>query len=225
MLFNIAMPLFVLLIFWLSPLNSGAQARFSTHLSEFAFPVGAGYALLILSNLVYNSFGLDADGMDFYYRAPASFHDILLAKNLAHSALLALETALVWLGVCVLFHPPSASIILATLAGLLFALPVNLAAGNLLSLYFPKKFDFAAFGRQRASGATILASFGVQGFAVGLASVILAFGFFEHRLWMADAILVVLSAVAAAGYLRLLRFCDRLALERREILTAELSRA
>ncbi len=225
MLFNIVVPLFVLLVFRLSAAKGPEELKFFVHLSEFAFPVGAAYALLILSNLVYNCFGLEADGIEFYYRAPASFREILLAKNLAHSAVLALETVLVWLGVCVLYQPPSASIVLATLTGLIFALPVNLAAGNLLSLYFPKKFDFGVFGRQRASGATILASFGVQGFVVGLTGVILTFGYFERRLWMADAALLVFAAAATAGYFRLLRRCDRLALERREILTGELSRA
>ena len=56
------------------------------------------------------------------------------------------------------YGPPAPGIALATLAGLLFAAPVNLAAGNLLSIYSPKKLDYSTFGRQRASQTTVLVS-------------------------------------------------------------------
>ena len=39
---------------------------------------------------------------------------------------------------------------------------MNFAAGNLLSMYSPKKRDFSTFGRQNVSQTTVLASFGVQ---------------------------------------------------------------
>ena len=64
-----------------------------------AFPAAAGYALLILTNLVYNNFGGDAAGIQFFYASPVRFSQIVLAKNLTHATILVLEMALAWVAV------------------------------------------------------------------------------------------------------------------------------
>ena len=97
----------------------------------------------------------------------------MLAKNLAHSTILALEMVLVWIGASLIYKPPALATTLATIAGILFALPVNLTIGNLLSISSPKKIDYGTFGRQRASNTTVFASFGVQIVVVGLAAITL----------------------------------------------------
>jgi ABC-2 type transport system permease protein len=225
MLFTLIMPVVVLLIFRLTPSSSGNADAFLVRAPDLAFPAGAAYALLVLTNLVYNNFGADAAGIQFFFAAPVRFREILLAKNLAHAAVLALETILVWLAVCFVFRRPSLGVTLATLAGLFFALLVNLTVGNLLSLSSPKKIDFGTFGRQRASNITVFASLGVQIAVFGLASLTLLAARRHAEVWRATLIFLALTAIAAAGYALVLSRADQMALGRRETLIAELSRA
>ena len=225
MLFTMIMPVVVLLIFRLTPSSSGNADAFLVRAPDLAFPAGAAYALLVLTNLVYNNFGADAAGIQFFFAAPVRFREILLAKNLAHAAVLALETILVWLAVCFVFRRPSLDVTLATLAGLFFALLVNLTVGNLLSLASPKKIDFGAFGRQRASNTTVFASFGVQIAVFVLAALTLLAARRHGEIWLATLIFLALAAIAAAAYALLLSRADQMALARRETLIAELSRA
>ena len=225
MLFTMIMPVVVLLIFRLTPSSSGNADAFLVRAPDLAFPAGAAYALLVLTNLVYNNFGADAAGIQFFFAAPVRFREILLAKNLAHAAVLALETILVWLAVCFVFRRPSLDVTLATLAGLFFALLVNLTVGNLLSLASPKKIDFGTFGRQRASNTTVFASFGVQIAVFGLAGLTLLAARRQGEVWLATLIFLGLAAIAAAGYALVLSRADQMVLARRETLIAELSRA
>jgi ABC-2 type transport system permease protein len=225
MLFTMIMPVVVLVLFRLTPSRSGDEQGFLVRAPDLAFPVGAAYSLLILTNLVYNNFGADAAGIQFYFVWPVRFRQILMAKNLAHAGVLALETVLVWLVVCLVFRPPSAGVTLATLAGLFFALLVNLSVGNLLSISSPKKIDYGTFGRQRASNITVFASFGVQIAIFGLAALVLLTARRFGRFWLATLLFMGLSAIALAAYALVLNRADQLALARRETLISELSRA
>ncbi len=72
-----------------------------------------------------------------------------------------------WIAVGFLYGRPGLDVTIASLAGLLFAAPVNFSAGNLLSIYSPKKLDFSSFGRQRASQMTVLISLGSASFRRG----------------------------------------------------------
>ena len=40
---------------------------------DMAFPGAAAYALLVLTNLVYNNFGADSGGIQFFYASPVQF--------------------------------------------------------------------------------------------------------------------------------------------------------
>ena len=62
-------------------------------------------------------------------------------KNLAHAVIFALEVALVWLGTSLLYRPPSLRVTLATFAAILFAVPIDFAAGNIFSIYSPTKIE------------------------------------------------------------------------------------
>jgi ABC-2 type transport system permease protein len=214
-------PIVMLLVFGLGG-RSGASAGFLQHWPELALPVGAAYALLLLTNLIYNNFGPDGGGIQFFLASPASFRSVVLGKNLAHMGVLALEVMVLGIGVSVLFRLPSVTTIAVTLAGLLFAAPVNLAAGNLLSLYSPKKIEFGTFGRQRASQITVLASFAIQIAVFGVGALTMFAARYYGRPWLAIVIFVGLAGVAFSFYTFALGRVDRLALGRREVLTTEL---
>ena len=226
MLFTLIMPVFILFIFRLTPSSSGRHSgSFLDRSSDMAFPIGAAYALLILTNLVYNNFGPEGAGVQTYFTAPVPIRSVMLAKNLAHSAILIFEIVLVWIGASLLFQPPNAGIVLATLAGMAFALPVNLAAGDLLSISSPKKIDYSTFGRQRASNTTVFASFGVQIVVVGIAALTLITTRVFGRIWLATLVFFLFAAVAWTLYFLVLNKVGPMALEKREEIIAELTRA
>jgi ABC-2 type transport system permease protein len=223
MLLTLVTPIIMLLIFGLGQGRSG-QGGFLQRSPDLGFPAGAAYSLLLLTNLVYNNFGADGGGIQFFLASPVRFRRVVLGKNLAHMTVLALEMMVVWIGVSVLFHPPTFALTIATLAGMLFAAPVNLAVGNLLSLYSPKRIEFGTFGRQRASQLTVLISFGVQIVVFGVAAATLLLARHYREIWLAPAVFLLLAGLSFAVYGFVLQRVDRLALGRREILTTELCR-
>jgi ABC-2 type transport system permease protein len=225
MLFTLVMPVVVLLILRLGPANAARQGHALDFRAGVAFPAGVAYALLILGNLIYNNFGADARGVQFFFLSPVPFREIVLAKNLAHAAVFGMEIVLVWIAACLLFGAPAPGVTLATLAGALFGALANFLVGNLMSLYAPKKYDFAVFGRQRAAGMTVLANLGVQIVVIGLAAATLVMAARYGRLWLAALVFLALAAIAFAGYAIVLGRIGRLALDRRESLIAELCRA
>ncbi|MFZ0539742.1 MAG: hypothetical protein WA261_16680, partial [Candidatus Sulfotelmatobacter sp.] len=151
MLLNLVMPIFALLVFRFGGMNAARHSGlFVARTPNLAFPLAAAYTLLMLTNLVYNTFGGDAGGIQFFYASPVSFRQIVLGKNLTHATILCFEIVIALIAVTLLYGRPALDIRIATLAGLLFAAPVNFAVGNILSLYSPKKLDYSKFGRQRA---------------------------------------------------------------------------
>lgn len=225
MLFTFVMPVVILLIFRFGAGKGGGSGGVLVRATDLAFPVGAAYTLLILTNLVYNSLGGDAVGVQMFFLAPVRFREILMAKNLAHSLVTAVEIVLVWLAVCILYRRPSAAITVATICGMAFSLLVTLSAGDLMSMYSPKKIDYAVFGRQRASGATALASIGIQAAVLGLCALAAMVARAYGRIWIATVIFVFLAALAAACYAMVLDRVDAVALKHRETIITELSRA
>jgi ABC-2 type transport system permease protein len=224
MLLSLIMPVFMLLVFRMGPLNpshSGALNR----TPDMAFPGAAAYALLVLTNLVYNSFGGDSGGIQFFYASPVNFRQIVLGKNVTHGAIILLNTIFAWIAVRYLYGPPHLSVAVATLTGLLFAAPLNFTAGNLLSLYSPKKRDFSAFGRQNVTQTTVLASFGMQILIVGCGIGVFAIARLYQNLWIATLLFLILAAISIPIYVSVLGRLDKIALQRRETLISELSRA
>ncbi|MGO9084859.1 MAG: hypothetical protein ACLQBK_06500 [Candidatus Sulfotelmatobacter sp.] len=224
MLLTLIMPIFMLLIFRLGPANPMRQSSFFTRAPDMAFPAAAAYALLVLTNFVYNSFGADAGGIQFFYASPVHFRQIVLGKNLTHGAILAANTALAWIAVTYLYGAPTPAISVATLAGLLFAAPLNFTAGNLLSIYSPRKRDFSTFGRQNVSQTTVLASLAVQAVTVGVGAAAFMLARFYKNLWIATLMFLVLSMISFPLYVMVLKRLDAIAIERRETLIAELCR-
>jgi ABC-2 type transport system permease protein len=226
MLLTLIMPVFVLVIFRFGPMNSARHSgSFFARTPNLAFPSAAGYTLLMLTNLVYNNFGGDAGGIQFFFASPVSFHEIVLGKNLTHFAILAVETIVAWMGVSYLYGRPALDVTIATLAGLLFAAPLNFSVGNLLSIYTPKKLDYSTFGRQRASQVTVLISLGLQIVVVGIGTTVFWVARHYGNFWIATVILLLLAGISLSGYAMILGRMNRIAQERRETLVAELCRA
>ncbi len=225
MLLTLIMPVFMLIVVRLGPMSAMHHRGLFGPSSDMAFPMVGAYALLILTNLVYNSLGGDAGGILFFFASPVSFRQIILAKNLTHAIVLIVEAAVAWIAVAFFFGIPTFPVVVATLAGLFFGAPANFAAGNLLSLYSPKRIDHAAFGRQRASQLTVFLSLLVQLVVIGLGVGAFWLGRFLDNLWITTVVFLVLSVVTWGAYWMTLSQADTIALNRREQLVAELCRA
>ena len=226
MLLTLIMPIFVLILLRFGALNAARQSGAAfTHLPDMAFPAAAAYTLLMLTNLVCNSFGADAAGIQFYFASPVTFRQIVLAKNLTHAGILAAETLVAWLAVSFLYGPPAFSVTIASLAGLLFAAPLNFSVGNLLSIYAPKKVDYSSFRNQKPSQMSVLISLGVQMFVVGVGALVFWIAGHDGNFWIATVILLMLAGISLTGYRIVLNRMDSLALERQGTLVAELCRA
>jgi len=225
MLLTLIMPIFMLIIFRLGPLSTMRHSNAFSRTPDMAFPGAAAYSLLVLTNLVFNSFGGDGGGIQFFYASPVRFRQIVLGKNLTHAGILILNAVFAWIAVTYLYGPPHLAVTVATLTGLLFAAPLNFTAGNLLSIYSPKKRDFATFGRQNVSQTTVLASFGTQIAIVGLGVGVFALARLYKNLWIAVLLFLLLSALSIPVYIVMLHRLDGIALQRRETLLAELCRA
>jgi hypothetical protein len=218
MLLTFVTPIIMLVVFGVR----GRSGGFLDNSPDLALPIGSAYALLLLTNLIYNTFGADGGGVQFFLASPASFRSVVLGKNLAHMAVLAAEVVVLGVGVSLLFRPPSLLAVATTVAGLLFAAPLNLAAGNLLSLYSPKKIEVATFGRQRASQLTVLASFILQILIFGVGALTIFAARHYASPWLAVILFLALAAVSFTIYGLVLSRIDPLAQRRREILTTEL---
>jgi ABC-2 type transport system permease protein len=219
LLFTMIMPMVVVLL-----LGVGKKSMLGSH-TDFFFPIGAGYCLLVMTNIVYNSFGGDGGGIQSLLMAPVSFRQIVFAKNLAQSAVLMTEVAILFAGITVIYHTPSATFIVLTFVWYMFAAPLNFGAGNLLSIYYPKKIDYAVFGRQRASETTIFASLLVQLLAMGLGALAIYAGYASSNMWLSTLILSVLAIPSITAYVILMGRIDGIVKTRREVLATELCKA
>ncbi len=226
MLLTLIMPVFALLILRFGAMNAVRQSGGGfTHIQDMAFPAAAGYSLLMLTNLVCNSFGGDAGGIQFFFASPVRFREIVLAKNLTHASILAVGAFVAWIAVSLLYGRPALDLTIATLAGLLFAAPLNFSVGNLLSIYAPKKLDYSSFRRQNPSQMSVLISLGVQLFIVGVGVAVFWVARLYGNFWIATVVLLALAAITLTAYRMILNRMDDLALERQETLVAELCRA
>jgi len=226
MLLTLIMPIFVLVLLRFGAMNSLQHSGvFPASAPDMAFPAAAAYTLLMLTNLVCNSFGADAAGIQFFFASPVNFREIVLGKNLAHAAILAAEAGMAWFAVSFLYGPPALPVTIASLAGLLFAAPLNFAVGNLLSIYAPKKVDYSSFRNQKPSQISVLISLGVQLFVIGVGVLVFWIARRYGSFWIAAVILLGLGGISLVAYRMILDRVNGLALERQETLVGELCRA
>ncbi len=218
MLYSLLAPLVLLFLF-------GGTSR-SGHASAFqyAFPVGVAYGFLGLTRLIGNSLGGEAAGIQLYFLSPTPFRTVMLAKNLVQIVLFCLELALVCAIVWLRFGMPARQIIAATFCWLLFALPVQLALGNVFSITMAYRMTLTRMSREQGAMGNGLLSLLVQLvlFAIG-AAVYFSLAYTGHQ-QLAAPVFLVLAGCGILAWFYSLSAVDRLATNRREALTAALVR-
>lgn len=117
----------------------------------------AGFLLLSLPNLSYNTFGMDKEGFGRWLLSPLPLRKVLIAKNLTHGSILTFLYLLVAAIVVVVAHVDLLNVATVTVA--FFAvLILQLAAGNLISVYWPKRIELTQMSSKMSSNAAGFAS-------------------------------------------------------------------
>ena len=226
LMMNMFLPLIFIAFFILpTSMQRGQRAPsfFSRFGGDFAYPAAVAYIAMLMMNFCPNNLAYEGRGIERLYLAPVKFRDVMLGKNLFHGALLALEAVFALVLVSVMGHLPSAVIILATWSALLFSALVDLAAGNWLSLQFPRRFEFGV-RRQRPSGLTSIISFGIF-FAKMLVIAGAAYlCVWLVGLWLLPVAYIALAAAALAAYRLILEGTTRQAILQRDAILEQLSR-
>jgi ABC-2 type transport system permease protein len=217
-LYGFIVPIFMVFLF---AGRMTASERFGT----FVFPVAIAYSIFGISVLAYNALGMDGAGVQFYFLSPTRLRDVFLAKNLMGFLLSFLELVVIFAVISFVSHPPPLVITLATIGWLLFTTFVNSAVGNLRSLMAPKKIDLTKVSRKQASQLSILISLGVVVACLGIGYIVVILANSLDRPWLTLPIFFTLALIAFLLYLQVLNRIDTLALEHRETLTEELSKA
>jgi ABC-2 type transport system permease protein len=218
LLYSMFAPLFMLLIF------SGGFAGRAAAFGQYLLPLGAAYSFLGLTRLIYNSLGGEGAGIQIYFLAPVRFRTVMLAKNLVHLALFALELALV----CAVVYwraRPSLTMLAVTLAWLLFAVPAQLATANVLSITMAYRMTLTRLSREQGAAGSVLLSLLIQlaVLAVG-AAIYLPLHSFGEAKW-APVILLMPAAGSIFAWLQTLDRADGMAEARREKLISVLAKA
>ncbi len=212
----------VLMVFIVGSLfRNGAQM----HPFPLALPVCVAYGLLGFTRLIYNNLGAEGAGIQLLFLSPTPMRTVLLAKNLFHAALYGLSALIAGLLASLrLGWPPSATVVGVTLAWLLFALPVNLAAGNIFSLTMPYRVNPGRMTRQGGSAGSALLSMVVQTIALGVGGAIFGLCILIGKLWLTIPILLVMAVAAVFAWIQVLRKTDAMANQHKDTLLATLSR-
>jgi ABC-2 type transport system permease protein len=220
LLYAVGAPLLLVLVFSGVFVRNGAQ----TNSFPFSLPVCLVYAQLGFTQLFYNSLGAEGTGIQLYFLSPTPMRTVMLAKNLFHSMLFFLTASVAAVLAIFRLGLPPAPVLAASAAWILFALPCNLAAGNIFSLSMPYRLNPGRLSRQRGSQASSLLSLLVQMGEMAVGALVLWLCWFTDRLWLATPILLALAVIALVIWDRGLRNADALASRNKENLIAVLAK-
>jgi ABC-2 type transport system permease protein len=194
------------------------------HPFAWAFPLCVCYALLGFTQMIFNNLGSEGTGIQMLFLSPTPLRTVLLAKNLLHGALFCVVAFLAAVFATFRLGWPDATLAATTAAWVVFAVPTNLAAGNLLSITMPYRINLGRLSRQRGSQASALVSMLIQLLVIGCGVVVMELcAFFAHR-WMAIPSLLILAGISAVVWFRVLAHADSLANRNRENLIATLAK-
>jgi ABC-2 type transport system permease protein len=221
-LYAIGAPLVLVFVFATMYHNTSSRSGLA---STLALPLAMAYALLGFTQLIYNNLGAEGAGIQLLFLSPTPIRTVILAKNLFHAMLFALNALVAGVLVSVRLGAPGGTVVTATVAWLLFALMCNLTVGDVFSLTRAYRVNPGRMTRQRGSQANALLSLLVQLGVLGTGAAILGLCSFFDRLWLAVPIFLVLAGVAAFAWLRVLANTGGLANRRRDSLIATLAKA
>jgi ABC-2 type transport system permease protein len=191
----------------------------------FLFPSSVAYVLLGIVPLCYNSLGLEAAGIQFFFLAPVRMRDVFIAKNLMQIGLACIEIVAVFAAITYATHAPSPGLTAAVVLWAAFTMFLSLAAGNYRSVTAPKKVDPGKMQRQQASPLSALISTGLLLTTAGLGAAFLFLARYYEKPWILPPSMLVLAAIGFFVYIRSLASMDELLADNRDTLSETLAKA
>ena len=191
---------------------------------DWLLPSALAYILLGFTVSMYNILGTEGPGVNLYFLAPIRLRDVVIAKNIVSVSVILVEVALASAIVLSTTPMPPVPTLLAVYLWLAFTLTLNTTAGNIRSVYAPRLIDLGKFrqGRPGQLNALIGLVLLLLSLALGAATVYLA----RHigQPWLPAPVFAVLTAGAVTFYRMNLNHIAQIALDRREVISAELCR-
>jgi ABC-2 type transport system permease protein len=221
---SLLMPPLLILIFSMNSARWHLTAGGKGLSPDLFIPGMMAYLILILMAPAYNSFAYEGRGIQTYFTAPLRFRDVLLGKNLMLVSVLSLEIALSLAMLAWRVGLPSAHILVATCAAIIFTVVGQLTIANWSSITFPRKMEFGQMRGQRQSGMAVLVAFGSQILMGSISAVILFTGKWTGDRWLPAEAFVFLAAAAIGGYFASLDGLTQLAEKKKETLIEALCR-
>ena len=214
LLFGLIAPIFFVFLY------AGMVA--SRNNTPWVFPAAMLYTMLGIAPLSYNSFGLEATGVQFYFLAPIRLRDVFLAKNLVNFLLAAIEVAVVLVVVARIAAVPSAATLIATVLWTFATLLLTTTLGNRRSITTPKKIDLGRTVSKQASQMSALIAFGVLLGSAAVGGGFLLLAMYLDKQWILLPIFLVFTGCAFLVYRQGLRSIDAFTLAHRDGLFEEL---
>jgi hypothetical protein len=183
------------------------------------------YALLGFTGLFYNNLGAEGAGIQLLFFSPTPIRTVLLAKNLLHSILFVLVGLAAGVLSCLRLGVPPVAVLAATGAWLVFALPCNLAAGNIFSLAIPYRINPGRITRPPGAQANALPAVFIQLGVFGVGVLIFWLCWSLKIPWLPVPIFLVLAVCAFFVWMRVLYYSDDNANQRRDSLITTLMKA
>lgn len=225
LLYQFVAPLVIVFLFSGHGRN-GFNAAFGTRgVGDFALPLGVAYSFLGLTRFVYNNFGGEGAGIQFYFLSPAPLRKVVLAKNIVHCMVFLAELVLVCIIVVWRAGVPSTAICVATFCWLLFAVPAQLAVGNAMSLMLPYRLNLTRMGREQGAGLNSILSLVSEVVVVAVGGAVYLPLARMGEPGLAVPILLILAAASIFAWRRGLARTEILAQERQETLIHALCKA
>jgi ABC-2 type transport system permease protein len=221
LLYSIGAPLILVLVFSGVFIHNGPLG----HSFPLALPICLVYAQLGFTQVFYNNLGAEGMGIQIYFLAPTPIRTVLLAKNLFHSVLFAIVAVTAGVLAALRLGLPDPVILAASAAWLLFALPCNLAVGNVFSLVMAYRVNPGRLTKQRGSQANNLLSVLVQLGAVAIGALVFMPCWIFNEMWLAVPIFLALAVIACLCLRWQLGTADAMANKHKEELISKLAKA
>ena len=193
--------------------------------SGILFPAAVAYTMMGIAPLCYNSLGLEAAGIQFYFLAPVKMRDVFLAKNLINIILALIEIVAVFISITYATHAPSATLAAAVLLWATFTMFISMAMGNRRSVTAPKKIDLSKMTNKQASPLSALLSIGLLLLSGGLGAGIMFLANYLQTPWILLPSTLALAIIGFFVYHQSLNSLDKLLAEHRDTLSETLCKA
>ena len=191
---------------------------------EWVLPSALAYVLLGLTAGMYNILGTEGPGVNLYFLAPINIRDIVVAKNLFTVILIVAEIAITSAVVLSSNAVPPASMLCSIYLWVAFTLLLSLTVGNIRSVYSPRVVDLSKMRQGKQSQINVLLGLLLLLLCLALgAGVIYLSRHVEHP-WLPVPVFAVLTVGALTFYRMNLNHISQIALDRREVISAELCR-